>query len=282
MLRSSLRVLDRHDLDAALAVCGRDVVANLFVAARLRSGGIATRSGGELWGYYEDGSLQSLCWSGANLVPVEATDDALDAFAARARRQGRQCSSLVGPADAVLALWDLLEPYWGPCREVRRDQPLMAIAGPPAVAPDPAVRRSTPAELDLLVPACVAMFTEEVGYSPVAADGGALYSSQVASLVNSGRSLVRIDAGARGPEVVFKAELGSVTSEAVQVQGVWVNPPYRGRGHAVHGMASVVEFVRATMAPVVSLYVNSFNLRAVRVYETVGFERVGTFATVLF
>ena len=126
------------------------------------------------------------------------------------------------------------------------------------------------------------MFTEEVGYSPVAADGGALYHSQVASLVGSGRSLVRIDAGPRGREVVFKAELGSVTAAAVQVQGVWVNPPYRGHGHAVHGMASVVEHVRGRVAPVVSLYVNSFNVRAVRVYEKVGFERVGTFATVLF
>jgi hypothetical protein len=33
---------------------------------------------------------------------------------------------------------------------------------------------------------------------------------------------------------------------------------------------------------VVSLYVNKFNVRAVRVYEAVGFRQVGTFATVLF
>lgn len=282
MLRSSLRVLDRHDLGAALAVCDRDVVTNLFVAARLRSGGMSTRVGGELWGWYEDGELRSLCWSGANLVPVEATADALDAFAARARRSGRQCSSFVGPADAVLGLWERLEPYWGPAREVRPDQPLMAIDGPPHVDPDPAVRRSTVQELDVLVPACVAMFTEEVGYSPVAADGGALYRAQVTSLVTSGRSLVRIEQVDGRPVVIFKAELGSVTPGAVQVQGVWVNPPYRGSGYAVHGMASVVEFVRRDLAPVVSLYVNSFNVRAVRVYEKVGFQQVGTFATVLF
>jgi hypothetical protein len=282
VLRSSLRVLDRHDLDAALAVCDRNPVANVFVAARLRSSGIAGRNGGEFWGFAVDGDLRSLCWSGANLVPVEATEDALDAFAARARRQGRLCSSLVGPATAVLGLWNRLGPYWGPPREVRPDQPLMAIEGPPAVAPDPAVRRSTREELDLVIPACVAMFTEEVGYSPVAADGGALYHAQVASLVAAGRSLVRIDAGPQGPEVVFKAEFGSVTPQVVQVQGVWVAPRHRGRGHGVHGMAAVVEHVRQYLAPVVSLYVNGYNTRAVRVYETVGFERVGTFATVLF
>ena len=42
MLRASLRVLDRVDLDEALALCRRDPVANVFVAARLRAHGIRT------------------------------------------------------------------------------------------------------------------------------------------------------------------------------------------------------------------------------------------------
>jgi uncharacterized protein len=282
VLRSSVRLMDRSDLDAALALCARDVVSNAFVAARLLSGGINPRSGGELWGYYSGGELRSMCWAGANLVPVEATDAAVEAFAARARRAGRHCSSLVGPADAVLGLWRLLELHWGPAREVRACQPLMALDSRPLVAPDPQVRRSRLDELALVVPACVAMFTEEVGYSPVASDGGALYHAQVAALVSAGRSYVRIDRGPRGPQVTFKAELGSVTPAAVQVQGVWVDPERRGQGYAVSGMAAVVEYVRAEVAPVVSLYVNGFNHRAVHVYEKVGFTRVGTFATVLF
>ncbi|HEY6796871.1 MAG TPA: GNAT family N-acetyltransferase [Kineosporiaceae bacterium] len=282
MLRPSVRLLERADLDAALAVCARDVVANAFVAARLLSGGINPRSGGEVWGFYQAGELRSLCWAGANLVPVEAAPDAVEAFAARARRTGRHCSSLVGPADAVLALWRRLELYWGPAREVRGVQPLMAIEGPPPVPPDPLVRRSRLDELPLVVPACVAMFTEEVGYSPVAADGGALYHAQITALVSSGRSFVRIDPGPRGPRVTFKAELGSVTPAAVQVQGVWVDPAVRGHGYAVSGMAAVVEYVRAEVAPIASLYVNGFNHRAVHVYEKVGFRQVGTFATVLF
>jgi len=282
VLRASVRVLDPVDLDEALTVCAQDPVANAFVAARLHAQGMNARAAGELWGYYQGGRLRSLCWAGANLVPVEADQDAVDAFAARARRVGRHCSSLVGPADAVLDLWNRLEPYWGPAREVRACQPLMALASEPLVPADPAVRASRMDELRLVVPACVAMFTEEVGYSPVLADGGVLYNAQVTSLVSSGRSFVRVDDGPRGPQVAFKAELGSVTPGAVQVQGVWVDPARRGEGLAGPGMAAVVQHVRTHVAPVVSLYVNGFNQRAVHVYSKVGFRQVGTFATVLF
>jgi len=281
VLRSSVRLLGRQDLEEALELCSRDLVANLFVASRLH----AARSrgaGGEFWGWYEGGALRSMCWAGANLVPVQCTPQAIEVFADRARRQGRQCSSIVGPAAAVLPLWQLLASSWGPARDVRDSQPLMVIDGPPLVPSDPLVRTTAIEDIPVVTPACVAMFTEEVGYSPVAADGGALYNAQVAGLVTSGRSLSRIEDGPRGREVVFKAELGSVIPEGAQVQGVWVNPRYRGRGLAAPGMAAVVDIVRSSFAPSVSLYVNDFNVRAVRTYERVGFRQVGTFATVLF
>jgi predicted GNAT family acetyltransferase len=280
VLRSSLRLLDRQDRDEALELCARDPVANTFVASRLLAHGVDTRVGGELWGYYDGGRLQSLCWSGANLAPVEATPASIDAFATRARRTGRHCSSIVGPATAVLPLWERLAAHWGRPREVRAVQPLMALRKAPLVAADPGVRLVLSSELDAVLPACIAMFTEEVGYSPVLGDGGAVYRTQVAGLVAAGRSFARFDE--HTGDVVFKAELGSVTPDVAQVQGVWVHPRFRGQGLAAPGMAAVALAARKRVAPVVSLYVNDFNLRAIRTYERVGFERVGTYATVLF
>ena len=59
------------------------------------------RLGGELWGWFDGAELVSLCYAGANLVTVEATPDAIVGFAERAQRQGRRCSSLVGPAEGI-------------------------------------------------------------------------------------------------------------------------------------------------------------------------------------
>ena len=280
MLRTTaLRVLGDQDLPEALEVLSRDPVADVFVASRVEAAGLdAGRLGGEMWGFVVDGRLEALCHSGANLVPVQAGAAAVAAFAERARRQGRRCASIVGERAAVSALWDLLEPAWGAAREVRAVQPLMAIDADPAVEADPLVRRVRPDEIDLLVPACVAMFTEEVGVSPLASDGGASYRARVAELVRGGRAFARIE----DDRVVFKAEVGSVTTAACQVQGVWVPPELRGQGLSVPGMAAVVEAARRDIAPVVSLYVNDFNTAARATYRRVGFTDRGAFMSVLF
>jgi len=280
MLRTAgVRILDGRDLDEVLGVLARDPVADAFVASRIEAVGMDPwRLGAEIWGFGDRGRLESLCYSGANLVPVQATPDAVRAFADRARRQGRRCSSIVGPAHAVLELWRILQPQWGPARDVRDAQPLLAIDGPPLVEADLRVRLVRPAELELLMPACIAMFTEEVGISPLAGDGGSLYRARVEELIATGRAFARIEEG----RVLFKAEVGASTRAACQVQGVWVHPSERGRGVGTAGMAAVVRSAQAVVAPVVSLYVNGFNLAARRSYEKVGFGQVGTLASVLF
>jgi predicted GNAT family acetyltransferase len=280
MLRTAAaRVLGPGDLDDVRALLARDPVADVFVAARVEASGLdAWRAGAEVWGYGERGRLEALCWSGANLVPVHAGPEAVRAFADKARRQGRRCSSIVGSSSSVDPLWEALQPRWGRARDVRPGQPLLAVDGPPPVAPDPDVRRVRPDEVDVLVPACVAMFTEEIGVSPLVGDGGALYRERVRELVEQGRAYARIEDGT----VLFKAEVGAATREVCQVQGVWVHPTLRGRGLSVAGTAAVVALAQEHVAPVVSLYVNSYNTAARRTYDRVGFRQVGTFTSVLF
>lgn len=280
MLRTApLRVLDDCDLPAVTALLDRDPVANVFVASRVLAAGLESpRLGAQMWGHVRAGELVALCYAGANLVPVGADAEAAEVFAGRARRDGRRCSSIVGPADAVSVMWSQLRAAWGPARDVRPDQPLLVVTRPGRVAPDPAVRRVRPDELDVVLPACIAMFTEEVGVSPVAGDGGVVYRARVQELIAAGRAFTRIDDG----RVLFKAEIGAATAAACQLQGIWVEPSLRGQGLGSSGTAAVVAESLRTVAPVVSLYVNAFNHSARASYAKVGFEQVGTFMSVLF
>jgi predicted GNAT family acetyltransferase len=178
----------------------------------------------------------------------------------------------------VLGLWDELADSWGPAREVRPEQPLLAMGGLPDVPPDPLVRPVRPDELDRYLPAAIAMFTEEVGIDPTIGDGGAGYRARVAELIACGRAFARFEGG----EVVFKAEIGALSRRVGQLQGVWVHPSRRGQGLGAIGTAAVVERLVAGMGRTASLYVNSFNLPARAMYRRIGFRQVGTYATVLF
>src|ERR1700754_4739653 len=152
------RLLDDRDRPAALEICAVDPVANVFVESRIRAFGLDPgRLGAQMWGYEQGGRLVSLCYGGANLVPVQATSPAIAAFADRALRQGRRCSSIVGTSAAGSERWGYLRPYWGPARDVRAAQPLMAIDGPSPILADPAVRRGRGDENHTLLRASLAM-----------------------------------------------------------------------------------------------------------------------------
>ena len=277
--RHGVRVLGPSDRDAFQRLADRDPVVNVFAAHRARTTNLEPRwLGGEVWGRFVDGELCAACHVGANLVPVQATPEDARVFAERALARGRTVTTIVGPQDPVRAMWDTVAGSWGTPREQRWDQPHLEIRDRPRVAPDPAVRRTTSDDVEVLYPACVAMYTEEVGVSPESGGGAELYRTRVHQLVSRGWSFARIEAG----EVVFKAEVASVSPAAAQVQGVWVTPERRGEGLGAAGMAAVVEAVRRDIAPVVSLYVNDYNLPARRTYERVGFVRTATFATIMF
>ena len=166
---------------------------------------------------------------------------------------------------------------WGPAREVRPEQPLLAASEPLACPSDPLVRQVRPDELEIYLPAAIAMFIEEVGVDPRANDGGRGYRHRVASLIAAQSSVGAISRTARW---FSRRRSDRCLRRCGQIQGVWVNPDLRGQGFGVTGTAAVAESIMAT-GRIASLYVNSFNTIARSTYSRVGFRQVATFSTVL-
>ncbi|MGD6978216.1 MULTISPECIES: DUF4081 domain-containing GNAT family N-acetyltransferase [Citricoccus] len=287
-----VRVLTPADTAALAALAAADPVANCFVESILENGRHAgsTRSGGSLFLGIDAAAappapgrapgrvpgLEAACWVGANIVPVGASPEAGALFGRALLALRRRYASVYGPRDAVLSIWQELGRGPQRARQVRDEQPLMVLPGAPAVEPSPRVRPARPKEFHTVLPACVAMFEEELGFSPLA-NGAVQYRLRVEDLIRNGHCLVDLDDAGR---VRFKADLGVVSARCSQIQGVWVDPSLRGRGLAAPSMAAVAAYAH-TITEHVSLYVNSFNTAALRTYRTVGFEQVGTFATVL-
>ncbi len=62
--------------------------------------------------------------------------------------------------------------------------------------------------------------------------------------------------------MVFKAEIGALSTQVALIQGVWVHPRHRGQGISAPGTAAVVDRIRRLYRRLPSLYVNQDNLPA--------------------
>jgi len=269
----------RTDLNQIKEIALQDKISNSFFINRLQELETLPWSlQNEITVFESKNEIKSAIYNGANLVPLATNDESRVAFAQYLLETPRRASSIVGIKYEVLGIWDLLKPFWPKPREIRETQPLLFADDEPILAPDPLVRPALIRELDILLPACVSMFTEEVGVSPVVGSSEQSYRNRIADLINHRRIFTRIDNG----QVTFKAEIGVQTQWVSQIQGVWVPPQLRGRNFGKAGMAATLSLTRKYFSPIASLYVNDYNHRAQAVYKSVGFQEHSTFATVLF
>jgi ribosomal protein S18 acetylase RimI-like enzyme len=265
-----------------------------FLITLLRNHGSADiqTHAGTLYGVFDGRRPVAAYWVGGTIVAMGATPATNAVVAEMLNARGRWNSSLIGEAGWVMDLAARLR--WGTPRGVRPEQPLLVCEGRPQVPPHPEVRTAHLADLEAVFAAAVEMFTEEVGFSPVE-QGSSGYLARVRGLIDN-RSTLILTSGT-GPDggqlrdwpaaglreqVVFKADLGVSSPYAVQIQGVWTHPDFRGRGIASSAMVAVSSHVLTHVAPVVSLYANAFNAPALRVYEKAGYVQRGTFATVMY
>lgn len=320
LLRRRLVPVDPSQTQGLLALCAADPVAGLSLAHQL---GRWTRWGpGDVVVLGRPTAPVAGAWTTGTLMPVGLAPRA--GHEGASRRDVRELAehaaprltrrgSIMGPAADVAAIWPGLAAAGLVAREERWNQPLLVAppalgcgdartapgtrpgaAGPlwgeaPSTWVGRELRAARPGEEELVLPASVAMFREELGYDPTT--NGGTYARHMADLVAAGRTYVVIDDGAGGPSlpggpaaVAFKADVGALWGSHAQVTGVWTRPDLRGRGVARAALAATVARVRAEHAGpdgTVSLYVNDFNTPALALYRSLGFTQVGTFATVL-
>ncbi|GAA1415295.1 N-acetyltransferase GCN5 [Glutamicibacter uratoxydans] len=272
------RILGRRDTAALVALLDRDPVANIFTRSQVDLHRSAVPDGfAHVLGVDGEEGLLSACWVGANMSPTNMSEEQAQEYALMALATRQRFASVFGPARSVLAMHEVLATGPQSIFDVRENQPLMEMRSNPQGIVRRQLRPAKPSEFDKVLPASAAMFEEELGYSPLD-NGGSFYRGRVRQLIRQGHTLIDMD---ELGNIVFKVDLGTVTDQVAQIQGVWINPIYRGHGLAAGYMAATVDYA-LQHAPIVSLYVNDYNHAAVRTYEKVGFKQVGTFATILF
>ncbi len=246
-----------------LAFCARDPIERVFLED------VARRGHGRFLGLRDDGGLQALCHLGTNVVP---SGRGCGAFSAAVARAGPRM--LIGEERAVSELWEATYRKLPPAREDRPGQPVYAMWDPPEPG-GTGLRPATLDDLDLLVPACAASHLEELGVDPLRRDPEG-FRWRTRAQIEEGRSWI----WERDGVILFKAEASAWTPSAVQLQQVWVDPPVRRRGFAGRALRDLILLLLGR-TPAVTLFVRRDNVPAIRLYESVGMERVLSYRSVL-
>jgi uncharacterized protein len=261
-------VLVEPTVEQILAYCAEDPIECVFLEDVARRGFARFRA------VEGDEGLTALCYFGANIVP---SGTGCDAFADEAAARGARM--IIGQERAVSDLWSSARSAMPKPREDRPGQPVYVL-NKSLTGSDPVkttgLREATLDDVDLLLPACAATHHEELGIDPLQRDAAG-FRRRTVTQIEEGRSWLWVEDGT----ILFKAEASAWTPQAVQLQQVWVDPEVRKQGHGKRGLRDLCRLL-LEKTPTVTLFVRPENEAAIRLYESIGMRRVGSYRSLLF
>ncbi|MGP6157953.1 MAG: GNAT family N-acetyltransferase [Vulcanimicrobiaceae bacterium] len=272
---ASLEKLRAANCAEALAYLAHNPYENVLVSWLIESGAIGRSGSDVLLCRDAEGVVRGVGYFGPQLVLHAEADEAVDTFAAFARRVTTP-RMIVGPVATIDRFWERARPLFGTPVTVRECQPVYAVDRSELryTRADAEVGQASLDELDEIVHNAAEMIVGELGNDP--RRNGNDFRTRTAGLIRSGWFWrYRVDG-----RLVFMCHIGSVSALTVQLQGVWSPVEVRGHGYATRGLGAICDRL-LDAHKTISLYVNDFNAPAIALYERVGFVQVGAFRTIL-
>jgi hypothetical protein len=192
------------------------------------------------------------------------TDEALEAFAQLAR-SCPQVSILVGEQEKLERFWDKFASRTQVPRQLSREflyvqRDFVEFQGADNV------RTAVGTDIEVLLPVYASMVFEASGIDPLATNPAG-FRSRLTHRIETGRVLVWIEQ----EELLFTASIVSDTALVSYLEGVYVNPAYRGKGYGLSCISQVGKKLLARTRAVCGL-VNEGNRAAQALYRKAGYE----------
>lgn len=266
---------ERHDEGEVLDFLAERPVHTVVMAGLIRDNGLESPfNRGTFYACRDsEGHLAGVALIGHATFVEARTDAVLRAFAALAQKER--------DAHLILGEQGLIHRFWGHyatagqtprlfCRELLFEQRWPVEACEPV----PDLRRATLDDLMLVMPVHAAMAYEESGINPLDVDLAG-FRMRCARRIEHGRVWVLVENG----NLVFKADVASETPDCTYVEGVYVEPASRQRGHGLRCLSHLGRNLLAGSASVCAL-VNEQNLVAQSLFLRTGYKLRGYYETI--
>ena len=267
--------LTEDERDEVLAFLARRPLHSVILAGWIRDHGIVSpQHRGEFYGCRGDnGNLVGVALIGKYVLFEARGDDAIIAFARRARACP-DVRMMFAQENELNAFWHYYDGI-APMPRTSRHQ-LITSVGCDSKDIDfvEELRIATEADLDQVIAAHAEMVFEETGVDPLLADADG-FRMRCSRRVEDGRVWVWVKDG----ELIFKTDVVSVTSAAIYIEGLWVNPKARGRGNSTRGLTTMCRRL-LTGSNAMCGFLDEEHAFANSLYRRAGFTAVDTYAKI--
>jgi ribosomal protein S18 acetylase RimI-like enzyme len=258
--------LNREHQDSIYEFLATSAVENVMVMDRILEDGLPGKPYQEFVGYREGGRWLGMMYFSGDISLYAPDPRAVAPLATFALTRVPLVPRIISRKDTVDLFWDTFKRVSLPVLFDRRQLVYSLLPADLAACREPALRPALPAEAQEVARLASAMSYEEIMLDPYKD-----YPSSYLKLVEQRIRLKRYYVLEEQGEIKFQVHLNSLTPYAGQVTGVYTPPQFRGHGYATRGMG---EFCRQALqrAPRLCLFVNDYNLPAIRLYEKLGFH----------
>lgn len=220
-----------------------------------------------------EGNLSGVAFIGAKILFHAVSEDAVTAFAKLAR-ESSDVSMIFAKMEDLRTFWLQFRPE-AKMPKVSRQQ---MICSGGRISDDlefiHELRIATHADLDAIVSAHAEMVLTETGVDPLAKDADG-FRRRCAKRVELDRVFVWFKDG----ELVFKTDVLGMTPKATYVEGLWVNPRYRGNRYSTIGLASLSQLL-LTGRNTICGFLDLEHALADSLYRNAGFTAVDVYGRV--
>ena len=219
-----------------------------------------------------EGRLEGVALIGHTTLIEVRTDRALKEFALIAQITSNTFL-IMGEEERIEQFWNLYADDGQEIRMVCREL-LFELHRPIEVRqPVKDLRLATLADLDVIAPVHAEMAEAESGVNPLSVDPVG-FLQRCSRRIEKGRVWVLIQNG----ELIFKADIQADTPDVVYLEGIYVNPAYRGKGIGRRCLAQVTQIL-LRRSKLICLLVNEVNEQAHAFYRMSNFKMQGYYLT---
>src|SRR5215207_162440 len=251
----------------ALAFLAERPVDNVIMSGFIRDNGVVSpQNRGRFYGCWNGrGALEGVALLGHGVTFDSRSESATELFAALARKFP-ESHLLMGESGQVRSFWKYYAPAGAAPRKLR-DVTILEQRRPFLGCEElEDMRLARPEEDDEVTALHAEMAREETGTDPLLTEPES-FRQRCLRRIRRSRTWVWSEGG----RIVYKADVIAMTPEVAYVEGVYVSPDRRGRGH---GRRCLAEMGRRLLKHVgaVCLFVDEENRRARDFYLNVGYQ----------